>query len=362
MKIVKGAALASLSAGIETLAELKAAPLPELDPNHWETMRKSQEGLARIPCAITKYGERSSPRERLLGAEKRHPERLHILSETFVVELLYDEQTPEEPRVIGVRVLPRKHVYEADARAVDPPADWREQAVDIYCTREVILCGGSFNTPQLLMLSGIGPRQQLEQQGVDVRRESPCVGRHLQDRYEVPISAVVSDRFRLLDPLEFTSKADNDPELREWIENRGQPPGTNIYATNAGLIGIFKRSSREERIPDLFIFALAGYFPGYHVGYSQPSALAPNVAPNNGAQTGAARHKRYLTWLVLKARSRNNTGTVELRSASPFRRPKINFNVLPDDLPGEDGNNDLQAIYEGVEFVQACSNRTRRKV
>ena len=49
----------------------------------------------------------------------------------------------------------------------------------------MILAGGAFNTPQLLMLSGVGPRAMLERFGIRVRVDLPGVGRNLQDRYEV---------------------------------------------------------------------------------------------------------------------------------------------------------------------------------
>ncbi len=56
---------------------------------------------------------------------------------------------------------------------------------EVRATREVVLCGGAFNTPQLLMLSGIGPADELRAHGIDVRVDLPGVGRNLQDRYEV---------------------------------------------------------------------------------------------------------------------------------------------------------------------------------
>lgn len=366
-KVVASATLASLDAGIDSLAEIKSGSFPGLDPNHWETMRLSQEGLSQIPCAITSVGERSSPRERLLESQQRYPEWLHTLTGVLVTRLIFTGEAPassqsetgsedssdsppqsaEPTRVCGVEVLPQAHVYEADAQATEPNADWESQLQNLYCRREVILCGGSFNTPQLLMLSGLGPREHLQGLGITVRHDLAAVGQHLQDRYEVPLVATISDRFKLLDPIQLTSQRD-DPQLRQWRERRGLPPRTSVYATNGGLIGVFKRSSVERRVPDLFMFAAAGYFPGYHVGWSRPSALAPEV-DGSGQQEGAAAEKRTLTWLVLKARSRNDQGTVELRTASPFRRPKINFNVLPGEL---DQNEDVQAIFEGVHFIE----------
>src|SRR5882672_1823404 len=60
-------------------------------------------------------------------------------------------------------------------------------AGQIHAKREVILCGGTFNTPQLLMLSGIGPKAHLEEIGITVKVDSPGVGCNLQDRYEITL-------------------------------------------------------------------------------------------------------------------------------------------------------------------------------
>lgn len=354
LRIVKNAALASLDSGTDSISELSWGALPQLDPNHWETMRRSQEGISQIPLSVTRTGERSSPRERLLAAQKEFEEQLHILTGGLVTSIIFENvrQTPDDspPIATGVRVLLQEHVYEADAQAVDPQSDWAEQVQEIYCNRDVILCGGAFNTPQLLMLSGVGDRDHLEQHDIQVVQHSPHVGRHLQDRYEIPISARLTERLSSLDQLELTSTAANDPMLQDWINLRGQQKGTNPYATNGGLIGMFKRSSVEPKIPDLFLFALAGYFQGYQVGYSKPSQQAPEAipgVPDPHDNSPAAREKRWITWLVLKARSRNNLGWVRLRDASPFRRPKINFEVFPDSHP-----DDLEAMFEGFQYVE----------
>lgn len=355
LKIVAAAAFATLDTGIESLARLKSRQLAELDPNHWETMRRSQEGLAQIPSAITLHGERSSPRERLLLAQVENPDKLHTLTGTFVTEILFKGRKGGEPiEACGVQVLEQEHVYQADAQPVKPVAGWKDKLESLYCKREVILCGGSFNTPQLLMLSGIGPANHLKDNEIVVIQDMAAVGQYMQDRYEVPIIATVSDRFRSLDSLSLTSTVD-DPVLRQWRENRGQSQGANVYATNGGLIGVFKRSRQETKVPDLFMFALAGNFEGYKVGWSKPATLAPD--DNDPNQNGAADHKRKLTWLILKARSRNKTGTVRLRDSDPFRRPKIDFNIFPEN---KDKNKDVQAIYEGVQFVTEMLDKGKK--
>jgi len=373
----------SFDSGIEFVAEwvrplLKGRPLPELDPNHWETMRQSQEGLSLIPCAISASGRRSSARERLLDAMKNHPARLFVCAEAFVTRLIVDQPlagnsthtkatSDRSPptSIHGVHVLLRPHVYEADARHDPVPEDWQSQTVEVHCKREVILCGGAFNTPQLLMLSGIGPAKHLQEHGIECQVDLPGVGQNLQDRYEVPVVATLTDRFRSLDGVGLISHgnaARTDAELQAWIGASEKSISDNLYATGGGVIGIFKRSAQEDRTPDLFMFALAGYFPGYHVGWSQPAALAPGPSSSNDP-TAAADHKRSWTWLILKGRSRNRGGYVRLRDANPMRRPEINFRSFPDstadDRVGSDA--DLDAILEGVEAIKTLLELGRKK-
>src|SRR5262249_32564368 len=150
-----------------------------------------------------------------------------------------------------------------------------------------------------------------------------------------------------------------DRQLEQWIKNAGRPATRRgLYATNGGLVGIFVRSRQEDAAPDLFIFALAGYFPGYHVGYSKPEAL------NRPLPGDPPYYRRALTWLILKARTRHHEGYVRLRRANPFRRPEINFQpfplapdaslepAVPDGPFPASADHDLEALYQGVCFVR----------
>lgn len=378
LKVVLGAAVGGLRSGVEQLGGLLRSvftgrAFPDLDPNHWRTMRAGGEGLARIPCAISPDGTRSDPRARLLGAKAhpRHGDRLHLLTGVCVTGIEFDENAPPATvggqetalRAVGVRCLRQEHVYEADPAARGVADDWEGQQVPLFCTREVILCGGAFNTPQLLMLAGIGPKDHLREHRITVRQNVAGVGQNLQDRYEVPVVATVADGFHSLEGLGLTSHgkvAENDPHLNRWRNNARRPAADRgVYATNGGLIAILKRSGQEDRVPDLFIFALAGYFPGYHVGYSKPAAFLRLLTPAEAAKplppdeqaaqdaTAAATPKQTVTWLLLKARTRQHGGEVRLRSTSPFRRPDINFRSFPQ---GED-DPDVLALAEGIAFV-----------
>ena len=59
------------------------------------------------------------------------------------------------------------------------------QSVSVSATREVVSCAGAIGSPQILQLSGIGPRELLEQHGIDVQVESPGVGQNLQDHLQI---------------------------------------------------------------------------------------------------------------------------------------------------------------------------------
>jgi choline dehydrogenase len=371
--VVLAAALASLKAGVDRFGDLIRAAIsgrtfPNLDPNHWQTMRRKAVGVSRIPCAITPQGERSSPRQRLLGLKKPGSaagERLRLLTAACVTAVeLADDPSPgrvggieARVRATGIRCLPREHVYEADPKAaVLDDHGWRGQEVTLHCRREVVLCGGTFNTPQLLLLSGVGPADQLRKHRIPPRVDLAGVGRNLQDRYEVPVVATVTDRFRSLDGITLSSAG--DPELRQWVANTGRPAyRRGVYATNGGLVGIFLRSGQEDAAPDLIALAVAANFPGYSVGYSRPEALNPTYPGDR------PYYRRTVTWLILKARTRHHGGYVCLQSAHPFQRPEINFRSFPhapdQSLEPADGkfpasaDQDLEALYQGVGLVRS---------
>src|SRR5262249_24277811 len=181
----------TIATGVEQLGALlrtafTGRTVPHLDPNHWQTMRRGGEGLARIPAAITEDWRRSGLRERLLGVKNdpEHGARLHILELVCVTGLELATATlpaavggaEASLRAIGIRCLPRGSVYEADPHARRMEDGWEKDIVALFCKKEVILCGGTFNTPQLLMLSGIGPQQHLADHGIECRRALPGVG------------------------------------------------------------------------------------------------------------------------------------------------------------------------------------------
>ncbi|KTR98796.1 GMC family oxidoreductase [Pantoea dispersa] len=102
----------------------------------------------------------------------RHDTRLTVVTGAQVEEVLFDGTCAS-----GVR-------YRQDG-----------QPQQARASREVILAAGAYQTPKLLMLSGIGPQEQLKQHGIAVRHALPGVGKNLQDHYEVPVVASTRGAF-----------------------------------------------------------------------------------------------------------------------------------------------------------------------
>jgi choline dehydrogenase-like flavoprotein len=321
-----------------------------LDPNHRHTKAEHPEGLALIPVAVcgrrttihqnrempdVQLGHRSSPREFMLEAKAKCPENIEFLTECLVTKVLFDDSTP--PRAIGLEVLKGRHLYKAHPEPSTKPGI--KGTIRVKQGGEIILAGGSFNTPQLLMLSGIGDPGQLATHGISCRVPSPGVGRNLQDRYEVTVISEMNHEFSLLRGA--TLKLPDPPEnadvpLCEWRKD-----GTGLYTSNGAVVAIFKRSRPDLPKPDLFIFGVPLPFKGYEVGYS-----------NVGDQ-----HNKF-TWTILKAQTRNHDGVVQLRNADPLETPLINFHYF-NELSRNDkgaGDSDLDALLDGVKFVRGIAS------
>jgi choline dehydrogenase len=312
-----------------------------LDPNDWRNVGK--EGICVVPLTV-QAGRRASVREYIRDTEQQFPDLLTIKTHALVTRVLFDETSSpsSQPKAVGVEYLNGKHLYRADPRAGQTDADQPSTAIPktVRVKREVILSGGAFNTPQLLKLSGIGPRQELLNLGIPVRVDLPGVGANLQDRYEVGVVNEMVHDFALLKDCTFMEpkseqEEQSDPGFREWKASK-----TGIYATNGAVIGIVKKSNPLLPEPDLFIFGLPAYFKGYFLKYSELIDQAKN----------------RFTWAILKGHTNNSAGTVTLRSSDPRDVPEINFRYF------DEGNDtqaaDLKGILTGIEFVKAMTKHS----
>jgi choline dehydrogenase len=331
-KLVINAARSALSAHIGNPLQRLAT---HFDPN--DRRNASGIGVAFTPFAAAR-GKRAGPREYLLRVKesKKYGDNLTIKKHALATRVLF-----EGTRAIGVEYIDRAHVYRADPQAVaETPDPASQPRAKVYARREVILSGGAFNTPQLLMLSGVGSADALHKLGIKVVVNLPGVGANLQDRYEVCVVAEFVRNFVLLEGASFAPPADGqdlDKYLLDWERD-----GTGIYATNGAPIGIIKRSRDDLHDPDLYILGMPGYFKGYQPGYSK---------------FFESTHNKF-TWAIVKARTRN-TGCVQLATANPWDRPLINFQYFDDGKRTDDA--DLKAVIKGIEFVRLMNERMKQR-
>ncbi len=297
----------------------------ELDPNDWRLVKQNAFGLRYTPLA-TRNHQRMGTRERVLEAQQKY--NLKLETNALATRIIFDESGR---RAVGVEYLKGPRLY----RAFSPPAGSPGERLQVLASQEVVLSGGAFNTPQLLMLSGIGPADNLRSQGIEVRRDLP-VGRNLQDRYEVGVvNRMNFDHWEVLAGAKF---AKGDPQYEKWASGR-----KGVYTTNGAVLAVIKRSIATQPLPDLFCFALLGLFHGYFPGFSKLFSERLN----------------YLTWAILKAHTLNRGGEVTLRSPDPLDPPAINFHYFEE---GTDGKGlDLSAVVDGIKFVRTMTAKLKQQ-
>jgi choline dehydrogenase-like flavoprotein len=294
-----------------------------LDPNDWRLIRQNAEGVKFTPLT-TRNHARVGTRERLLETRRRHP-NLCVELNALATRVLLDKNQ----RAFGVEYLRGERLYRASPRP-NPTAGPPRM---IRASKEVILAGGAFNSPQLLMLSGIGPRDLLENLGIPVRVELPGVGKNLQDRYEVGVNYRMKfPAWKIFNEAKFDF---SDPQFRQWLTCR-----SGVYATNGSVISVFKKSTHSGAAPDLFCMALLANFQGYYPGYS----------------TKIASDLNYLTWAILKGHTGNRAGAVTLCSSDARDMPRINFHSF-----AQGAEADIEAMVEAVHFVRRLAAPLREQ-
>ena len=331
----------------------------DLDLNDAERMRENPEGIAMVPIAVSPGQVRRGPREFLLETQRfLEDERatsplngtLSVVTGIFVCRVVLEPgKDGQPPRAIGVEFKEGTQLYGASQ---PKPNSTSKDSQICYCRREVILSGGAFNTPQLLMLSGIGDRSHIE--GIVKNNffvDLPGVGSNLRDRCEISVLSYLKKDFQMLKGALFQPDDTNDASLNEWKAAGTKGPRQGIYTSNGTAVAILKRSRPSVVQPDLLILGLPAAFRGYYQGWSKDLYHA-----HKGDST--VSHNIW-TWLVLKAYTKSH-GSVRLRSADPFDPPIINFQYFNDNAtPGPGADPDMEALVDGIQFVRALNDKSK---
>jgi choline dehydrogenase len=190
------------------------------------------------------------------------------------------------------------------------------QKREVRASKEVLLCGGSINSPHLLQISGIGPAEHLQSIGVPVLHNLPGVGANLQDHYVARVSHRVQDSIsinKLARGLRLTREV-----ARFFLEGRG---ALTFGVTTAQ---VFCRSGAEKASPDLqLLFTPASYDP---------------------SKFGELEREDGMTVAVCPVRP-DSRGTILAQSADPKAAPIITPNYLSEP-------NDARVLLAGMKFAR----------
>lgn len=196
-----------------------------------------------------------------------------------------------------------RRVIIENQRAIGVEIEVRKQIQVVKARREVIVAASSINSPKLLMLSGIGPAEQLRGHGIEVVADRPGVGQNLQDHMELYIQQESIQPITLYSVLNPFSKARIGAE---WLLFK-----TGLGATNHFEAAAFVRSAAGVDYPDIQY-----HFIPAAVRYDGKAA-----AKSHGFQAHVG---------PMRSKSR---GAVTLQSRDPRDKPEIRFNYMshPDD-------------------------------
>ena len=306
------------------------AALLLVSPNGGEPGRDSQPGFFQIPL-IMNGGARQAVRDRIVDTVNAgYP--LTVQTNTFVTEINFDT-TSSPPVATGVSYLQGSYLYSASPLS----SGGGGTPGSATASKEVIISGGTYNTVQLLKLSGIGPAAELESFNIPVLVDSPGVGTNMQDRYEVPVTVIHPDNFSILNGCTFDMKA-HDQCFTTW-----ESVDTDLLALRGtyasdGFAGTMELVSTTSPTGDIDLFIAGGpiNFRGFFPMWGDY----------------AVKDHQHFTWFCLKAHSQNRAGTVTLRSANPLDTPNIIFNYF--DTGDTDEGQDVADITSLVEAINTA--------
>jgi len=243
-----------------------------------------------------KGGERQTAEAAYLDPIRQRP-NLTILTDTQATRVLVQDK-----RAVGV-------AWERDGHAGETRG------------REIILSAGSFVSPQLLLLSGIGPRRHLERLGIPLVHELPGVGENLQDHLDVTIEY----RAKTTAPygISWWALPRNVLHVLDWLFRR-----RGLFASTTAEGGAFLSTKRGVDRPDIQLFFCAA------VGNTQNAA-------------GFTGHGFLVHVCDLRPGS---VGRLQLKSADPKEKPSIIYNFFRD-------NSTIDALREGIRIARRIINQ-----
>lgn len=251
-----------------------------------------QTGFFAMSGHVDKTGKRTGPRwyiRSTLNDPVKYPLTLSL--NTFVTRVLFSNDTAN-PTAVGVEYMQGANLYSASPRY---KTGTKGNLTQVFARKEVIVSGGAFNSPQLLKLSGIGPKAELAKFNIPLVKDLPGVGENMADNYEAGILTLANR------PL-----GDTGGYVVIMLNTSKTTHDRNIYAFCGS-------------------FSFEGFWPGYPTDY------------------GPSQYECALVHM----NPRSQAGYVRLRSADPQDVPDINFRFFD-----KGGDEDLTEILDAVKTIR----------
>ncbi len=254
-----------------------------------------EEGFARAELTVDARGRRASASRAYL-APVRHRANLDVMQGALTTRVLVDGG-----RATGIELRRGTELRR------------------VHAEREVILCGGTYNSPQLLLLSGFGAPDELRRLGIRVQADLPGVGANLSDHLRAGL------QFATREPVSFLRELRADrialSLLRWWLL------GTGPMATQVSSCNVVIRTQDELAQPDIQLMC--------NPVRMDAKIWWPLLSPKQ-------MHLLTVDAVVLHPKSR---GRVSLRSADPVAKPRIAFNALAE-------REDLETLVRGLRAAR----------
>jgi choline dehydrogenase len=228
----------------------------------------------------------------------------------------------ERPNLTVMPYMLVQRVLFEGTRAVGVQASQLGQVQELRAEREVILCGGAYNSPQLLMLSGVGPAEHLMTREVEVLLDQPAVGENLSDHPATQLVWTTPEPQSLLLALEPAA-------LQEYEATQTGP-----FASNLAEAGGFARVGADAPAPDI----------QFH------------VAPVHIVDEGMRDPEAHGVWVSPCLLTEHSRGSVRLASNDPTAKP-----IVHNDFYSDSAGGDLQRMIAGLRLtLDICAQPAMR--
>ncbi|CAK7209416.1 hypothetical protein SBRCBS47491_000434 [Sporothrix bragantina] len=277
------------------------------DPNERGPDRDTTQSVYGLVRHTYSNSSRYSVRDYIRAALADKTANLTLSLHSLATRVVFDMTTADKtPRATSVEFSVGNTLYGGDRRRLY--TKMARTCKTAYARREIIVAGGAFNSPQILMLSGVGPAADLKKLNISVVKDLPGVGQHLMDNQELPIVG--------------SGPAGNGEATVAMTRSQHSPYGGG-----------------KER--DVFLmggpgFVFRGFFPDNQTN--------KNIPPDPNQSYGIS---------IVKGATTGQTGYVRLKTSSAFDVPEINFSLYT----GGSNDSDLLAMKDIVAWARTVYAR-----